>query len=59
MNIAHRGTLVLQPRPAGCRKESGFYPRAIVSLDFASLYPSITTQYQVWKETPGEEFSEP
>ena len=48
----YKGATVLDP-------EKGFYPRAIVSLDFASLYPSIMMQYnlshETWTDSPGED----
>ena len=40
----YKGATVLEPKV-------GFYPRAIVSLDFASLYPSIMMQYNLSHET--------
>lgn len=42
----YKGATVLEPKRA-----PWFYPRAIVSLDFASLYPSIMMQYNLSHET--------
>lgn len=48
----YKGATVLDP-------VKGFYPRCIISLDFASLYPSIMTQYnlshETWTAEPGED----
>jgi len=40
----YKGATVLEPNV-------GFYPRAVVSLDFASLYPTIIMQYNLSHET--------
>lgn len=42
----YKGATVLEPKRA-----PWFYPRAIVSLDFASLYPSIMMQYNLSHES--------
>ena len=42
----YKGATVLEPKRA-----PWFYPRIIVSLDFASLYPSIIMQYNLSHET--------
>lgn len=48
----YKGATVLDP-------VKGFYPRCIISLDFASLYPSIMTQYnlshETWTDSPGDD----
>jgi DNA polymerase delta subunit 1 len=48
----YQGATVLEPK-------RGFYPRAIISLDFASLYPSIMMQYnlshETWTGSPGDD----
>jgi len=50
----YKGATVLEPKRA-----PWFYPRAIVSLDFASLYPSIMMQYnlshETWSPTPTDD----
>ena len=40
----YKGAIVLEP-------QKGFYARAIISLDFASLYPTIMRQYNTSNET--------
>jgi DNA polymerase delta subunit 1 len=49
----YKGATVLEPKRA-----PWFYPHAIISLDFASLYPSIMMQYnlshETWTATPPE-----
>lgn len=42
----YKGATVLEPKRA-----PWFYPRAVISLDFASLYPSIMMQYNLSHET--------
>jgi DNA polymerase delta subunit 1 len=42
----YKGATVLEPKRA-----PWFYPNAIISLDFASLYPSIMMQYNLSHET--------